>query len=131
MPIKNLVIKETSLAVHRHMSYEKLLAAWFLSDGWEVLIPILDHGKKTDLVIADDSNYYRIQVKCLDTADETIKVSNQWKNSKIDFVIYFSLKHNWGYIAKAFTECQKKLNSPDHIKFYSHPANFLRAFKKI
>lgn len=102
MPIKNSQLKETTLAVHRHMSYEQLLAAWLLSDGWEVLIPILDHGKKTDLVIADDSNFYRIQVKCLDTADDSITVFNQWKDKKIDFVIYFSLKHDWGYIARAF-----------------------------
>lgn len=131
MPVKNYPINKNALAVHRHMSYEQLVAAWLLSDGWEVLIPMLDHGMKTDLVVADDNNFYRIQIKCLDTTDESTNVSNQWKGKKIDFVIYFSLKHDWGYIARAFNEGHKKLNSEDHIKFYPHPTNFLRAFKKI
>ena len=63
MPIKNCILKQTTLAAHKQLSYEQLAAAWYLSDGWEVLIPAIDHGKKTDLVIADDSNYYRIQIK--------------------------------------------------------------------
>ena len=63
MPIKNTPIKEQTLAAHKQLSFENLVAAWLLSDGWEVLIPAIDHGKKTDLVVADDSNYYRIQVK--------------------------------------------------------------------
>lgn len=131
MPIRNNPINESSLAVHKHISREHQVATWLMSDGWEVLIPMLDHGTKTDLVVADDNHFYRIQIKCLDTADETIKVFNQWKNNKIDFVIYFSLKHHWGYIARAFTQNRKRLNSPDHIKFIQHPRNFLEAFKKI
>lgn len=131
MPIKNAPIKETTLAFHKQMSYEQLVAAWLLSDGWEVLIPMLDHGKKTDLVIADESNYYRIQVKSLESGDESIKVENKWNNAKIDFVIYFSRTGNWGYITPAFTEVHKPLNSSNHIRFYPHQNNFLKAFKKI
>jgi Holliday junction resolvase-like predicted endonuclease len=131
MPIRNHTIKDTTLAAHKHISREHQVATWLMSDGWEVLQPMLDHGMKTDLVIADDNHFYRIQIKCVDTADETIKVSNQWKNKRIDFVIYFSLKHHWGYIARAFTQNKKRLNSPDHIKFFQDSKNFLNAFKRI
>ncbi len=63
MPVKNTIFKETTLAAHKQLSYENLVTAWLMSDGWEILIPAIDHGKKTDLVVADDSNFYRIQVK--------------------------------------------------------------------
>ena len=61
-----------------------------MSDGWEVLIPAIDHGKKTDLVIADDKNYYRIQVKSIYSNDESTLVDNKWKGVVIDYVVYFS-----------------------------------------
>jgi hypothetical protein len=67
MPVKNSVLKQTTLAAHKQLSYEQLLSAWLLSDGWEVLIPVIDHGKKTDLVVADDESFYRIQVKSIQT----------------------------------------------------------------
>jgi len=31
-----------------------LLSAWLTGFGWEALIPLVDHGRRTDLVIADD-----------------------------------------------------------------------------
>lgn len=68
MPVKNAVLKQTTLAAHKQLSYEQLLSAWLLSDGWEVLIPVIDHGKKTDLVVADDDSFYRIQVPGQPTA---------------------------------------------------------------
>ena len=49
MPIKNSQLKNTTLAAHQQLSFENLAAAWLLGDGWEVLIPAIDHGKKTDL----------------------------------------------------------------------------------
>lgn len=131
MPVKNSNIKEQTLAVHKQLSYENLVAAWLLGDGWEVLIPAIDHGKKTDLVVADDTNYYRIQVKTLESSVESIKVENKWKGAKIDYVIYFSRTAEWGYIAPAFEESSKLLNSVGHIRFHAHPNNFLKAFKKI
>ena len=131
MPIRNAAIKETTLAAHRQLSYENLLAAWLLGDGWEVLIPAIDHGKKTDLVVADDTNYYRIQVKSIQSSNDEITVKNQWIGAKIDYVVYFSIQGEWGYIAPAFPEESRPLKSADHIKFYKHPTNFLKAFKKI
>ena len=70
MPVKNSNIKQQTLAAHKQLSYENLVTAWLMGDGWEVLIPAIDHGKKTDLVVADDTNYYRIQVKTIESNDE-------------------------------------------------------------
>lgn len=131
MPIKNCVLKQTTLAAHKQLSYEQLAAAWLSSDGWEVLIPAIDHGKKTDLVISDGPNYYRIQIKSIDTKDESITVENKWLGSKIDYVIYFCRSADWGYIAPAFSQRFKKLNAPAHIRFHAHPKQFIKAFAKI
>jgi hypothetical protein len=131
MPIKNSNIKKETLAAHKQLSYENLVTAWLTGDGWEVLIPAIDHGKKTDLVIADETNFYRIQVKTVESSDDSITVENRWEDAKIDYVIYFSRTAEWGYIAPAFSEKRKRLNSPDHIRFHNHPVNFLKAFKKI
>ncbi len=131
MPVKNSQIKKQTLAAHKQLSYENLAAAWLMSDGWEVLIPAIDHGKKTDLVIADDHDYYRIQVKSIESNDESIKVENKWNGVKIDYVIYFSRLGDWGYITLPFKERKKRLNSSGHIRFHAHPTNFLKAFMKI
>ena len=131
MPIKNSNLKPQTLAAHKQLSYENLVAAWLMGDGWEVLIPAIDHGKKTDLVAADDTNFYRIQVKSIGSGDESVKVENQWKGAKIDYVIYFSRVGEWGYIMPAFQENSKRLNAAGHVRFYQHPTNFLKAFKKI
>jgi PD-(D/E)XK endonuclease len=131
MPTKNSNLKQQTLAAHKQLSYENLVAAWLMGDGWEVLIPAIDHGKKTDLVAADDTNFYRIQVKSIGSDNESVKVENQWKGVKIDYVIYFSRVGEWGYIMPAFQENSKRLNAAGHIRFHAHPTNFLKAFKKI
>jgi hypothetical protein len=131
MPVINAHINECALAAYRNISFENLVAAWLMSDGWEVLIPAIDHGKKTDLVIADGGSYYRIQVKSIESSDETVMVENKWKGSNIDYVIYFSRSGEWGYIAPAFQQCRKHLNSSNHIRFHNNQKNFLKAFKKI
>lgn len=131
MPVKNAALKEKTLAAHKQLSYENLVTAWLMSDGWDVLIPAIDHGRKTDLVVADDTNFYRIQVKSIETNDESIIVENKWKGAKIDYVIYFSRVGEWGYITPPFSENRKRLNSSGHIRFHSHPKHFLKAFMKI
>jgi hypothetical protein len=82
-------------------------------------------------VIADDTNYYRIQVKSIESDNESIKVENRWKGAKIDYVVFFSRAGDWGYIMPAFQESFKRLNADGHIRFHAHPKNFLKAFKKI
>lgn len=131
MPVKNSAIKQQTLAAHEQLSYESLVASWLMSDGWEVLIPAIDHGKKTDLVIADDTKYYRIQVKSIESNNTSIRVENRWKGAKIDYVIFFSRAGDWGYILPAFQESSKRLNSEGHIRFHVHRKNFLKAFEKI
>lgn len=131
MPIKNANRTTPAQLHYKHVSYETLAASWLTNDGWEVLMPLIDHDKKTDLVIADDSNYYRIQVKSINSNDENFVVENKWGDKKIDYVIYFSMFGNWGYITRPFRECGRKLNAPDHIRFHQHPVNFIKAFDKI
>ena len=103
MPVKNSKQKETTLAAHKQLSYENLAAAWFMADGWEVLIPAIDHGRKTDLVVSDGTNFYRIQVKTVNSDDESYRVANKWRGVEIDYVIYFSRAAEWGYIMPAFS----------------------------
>ncbi len=131
MPEMNAIPPLPTKKHFKSISYETLAASWFTSIGWEVLLPIIDHGKKTDLVVADDSNYYRIQIKSVETDDEKTFVHNSWGDVAIDFIIYFSKKGDWGYMVRPFSECRKKLNSPEHIRFHQHPKNFLKAFNKI
>ncbi len=41
MPVKNAVLKETTLTAYNQLSYESIVAAWLLGDGWEVLVPAI------------------------------------------------------------------------------------------
>lgn len=131
MPIRNACLKEATLAAHNQISYEQLLSAWLLSDGWEVLVPVFDHGKKTDLVISDDEKYYRIQVKTVESADASVVVENKWDGANIDYIVYFSRSAEWGYILPAFPEKRRALDAPGHVRFHQHPKNFLKMFKKV
>lgn len=78
------------------MKIGNFLAAWLLGDGWDVLIPAIDHGEKTALVVDDDSRYYRIQVKGLQSDSEDAVVENKWRSAKIDYVAYFQLPASGG-----------------------------------
>jgi len=131
VPIKNANRTLPALNHYKHISYETLAASWFTEDGWEVFMPMVDYGKKTDLLVADDTNFYRIQVKAINSIDEDIYVENKWKGEDIDYVLFFSMQGNWGYIAKPFQTNRAKLNSKEHIRFYQHLTNFTKAFKKI
>lgn len=131
MPIKsNLIPKETKQYCE-NVSYEHQVASWLLKDGWEVYIPHVDHGAKTDVLISDGEYYYRIQVKSVDNHDENTVVKPMWeKRDNIDFVIYFSKKGQWGYIAPQFHK-PRKLNHPEHLRFHQNSTNFLKAFAKV
>ena len=75
--------------------------------------------------------YYRIQVKSIHTCNESVQVDNKWQGANIDYVVYFSIPREWGYIAPAFREPRKRLDAPGHIRFHKHPTSFLKAFGKI
>jgi len=131
MPIKNQAPKDTAVKHYENISYESLTASWLLNDGWEVYHPMIDHGMKTDLLIADGQTYYRIQIKTLASSDENALVVNKWGDANIDFVIYFSKKGNWGYITKPFKQRTKPLKSKGHIRFHKAQQPFARAFELI
>jgi hypothetical protein len=131
MPILNATLKPTTLAAHYQLSFEQQVAAWLSSAGWEVLVPTVDHGRKTDLVIADDSTYYRIQVKTVHTTDPKIRVDNKWGAARLDYVIYFSTLADWGYITPAFPESLRLLNATGHVRFHAQRTNFLKAFARV
>ena len=108
MPVLSADIKETTLAAHKQLSHEPLLGAWLSGAGWEVLVPMVDHGKKTDLVICDVGRYHRIQVKSVGTRDESTRVYNKWQGALVDYVIYCKrqIKH---------TAASRRSNGEDHF----------------
>ena len=131
MPIKNSNPQNESLKHYKSLSYETLAASWLLNDGWDVFLPMIDHGLKTDFVISDGDDFYRIQVKSLESYDENVFVENKWGDAKIDYVIYFSRGGNWGYITPPFRQRRKRLNAKGHVRFHQHPKNFTKAFQSI
>jgi N-acetylglutamate synthase/N-acetylornithine aminotransferase len=99
--------------------------------GWQVFIPILDSGHATDLLISDGLSYYRIQIKTIEAQDESHMIANKWKGSKIDYVVVFAKKSNWGYICPAFQSSKKRMNHVDHKRFTQNRKSFLAAFHTI
>lgn len=69
---------QTLLPHYKQVSFETLAASWFTFDGWEVFAPIIDHDMKTDLLVSDGNNFYRIQVKTIESHDESHVVENKW-----------------------------------------------------
>jgi len=130
MPIKNAHRTAPAYQHYKQISYENLAASWFTADGWEVFMPVTDHDRKTDLVVADDNHYYRIQVKSLESGDDNVFIENKWREANIDYVIYFSRSSNWGYITPAFSEARRRLNSAGHLRFHQHQKPFAKAFNK-
>lgn len=100
MPILNAHLKPATLAAHRQLSVQQQVASWLSSVGWEVLIPTVDHGRKTDLVAADDGAYYRIKVKSVHAAHPQIRVENKWAVAHLNYVIDFSTLADWGYVTQ-------------------------------
>jgi hypothetical protein len=78
MPVKNSCPKSQSLQHYKNISYETLAASWLLNDGWDVFMPMIDHGLKTDFVISDGDTFYRIQVKSIVSDYESTVVENKW-----------------------------------------------------
>ncbi|QUN04795.1 hypothetical protein KDN34_11095 [Shewanella yunxiaonensis] len=130
MPIKQTPTKPETAKFFKSISYETLAASWFQMDGWEVFLPMTDHGSKTDLVISDGTHFYRIQVKSLDTHDDNIVVESQWEGVDIDYVLFFSRLDNWGYITPPFRG-KTRLNSDGHIRFHQHHKNFNMMFARV
>ena len=128
MPVRKTVTKAQTHQAMKNASYESRLVSWLMQDGWQIFTPILDHGHKTDILISDGPNYHRIQVKTVEVKSQTHVVENKWNDSHVDIVVYFARNSNWGYIAPAFSEKQRKLNADGHMRFEKNKNSFLKAF---
>jgi len=126
-------IKDGTLLHSINISYELLAASWFMQEGWEVFLPLIDHGQKTDLMISDSQRHYRIQVKTISSSVDDIE--NRWKGIRIDYVVVFVRNHGEGgefsgYVMPAFQEGTRKLGHDEHFAFNSK-SQFLKAFRKL
>ncbi len=128
MPIRTTPTKPQTHQALRNTSFEIIVVSWLMQDGWQVFLPILDHGHKTDILISDGPKYHRIQVKTVEASGEEHEVRNQWQGSNVDWVIFFARNSNWGVITPAFDEDRRALNHDEHIKFEQNKKDFLRAF---
>jgi len=127
-------LTETKVGTHqalKNSSFESLVVAWLMQDGWQVFTPVLDNGHQTDILISDGPNYFRVQVKTLEASGEDHEIENRWKESNVDVVVAFARNADWGYVMPAFTQNRKKLNSAGHQKFRQSKKEFLRAFHKV
>lgn len=115
----------------KNVSYESMVVSWLMQDGWQVFLPILDHGHQTDILISDGPNYYRIQVKTFVSSGKDHVVHNAWEGSNVDLVIFLARNGNWGVIAPAFSETKRKLHCEGHRKFERNRKSFLREFHQI
>lgn len=71
-------------------AYESRVVSWLMQDGWQVFLPVLDHGHQTDILISDGPNFYRIQIKTVEAGSDSHIIYNKWKDSHVDLVIYFA-----------------------------------------
>ena len=115
----------------KNTAFESMAVSWLMQDGWQVFLPMLDHGHKTDILISDGPNYHRIQIKTLEATGEKHVVQNLWKDSYCNVVVFFARNSNWGYITPAFKEDERPLNYDGHQRFEQTKNEFLKAFHKL
>lgn len=130
MPKRTTQTNPGTHKVMKNTAFESMVVSWLMQDGWQVFLPMLDHGHKTDILISDGPHYHRIQIKTVEVAEKSM-VKNLWKDSHCNVVIYFARNSNWGYVAPAFEVNQRKLNHESHQRFTQSKKEFLKAFHKI
>ena len=133
MPKRTTATSPGARKVMKNTAFESTVASWLMWDGWQVFLPMLDHGHKTDILISDGPNYYRVQIKTVDDGlGEDQVVENRWAGSHCDVVVYFARGSTWAYVAPAFEEKKRRLNHETHIRFSKSSKNeFLKAFHKL
>ncbi len=131
MPRRLTQTKPDTHQAMKNTSYESRVVSWLMQDGWQVFLPVLDHGHQTDILISDGPNYFRVQVKTIGAKGEEHYIRNQWANSNVDCVVFFARNSNWGYITPAFEEEKRPLNHASHRKFEQSKKDFLKAFHLI
>lgn len=130
MPRRLTKTKTETHQALKNSSFESIVVSWLMQDGWQVFLPVLDHGHQTDILISDGPNYFRVQVKTVAASGDDHEVHNQWKDSNIDCVVFFARNSNWGYISPAFKEEKRPLNHAAHQRFEQCKIDFLKAFHK-
>ena len=83
MPIRQTQTLQGTHKTLKNTSFESIVISWLMQDGWQVFTPMLDHGHRTDILISDGPNYFRIQVKTVEASGEDHKVDNRWKDSNV------------------------------------------------
>ena len=131
MPKRSTPHKAGQKQFHQNASYEVLVSAWFVQADWQVFTPLFDHGHQTDLLVSDGPNYYRIQVKTLESGADDIELENRWENSDVNYVVVFARNSNWGVVFPAFAEKKRKLKDLDGEKFERKRTAFMKAFHKL
>ena len=131
MPRRMTKTKDGTHQAMKNTSYESKVVGWLMQDGWQVFLPILDHGHQTDILISDGPNFYRVQVKTVEAIGDSHVVNNAWRDSNVDVVVFFARNSNWGVIAPAFEEAKRPLNHEEHRKFMQGKKEFLREFHLI
>lgn len=131
MPKRLTQTKPGAHKVMKNMAFESTVVSWLMHDGWQVFLPILDHGHKTDILISDGPNYHRVQIKTVEAMSEDQVVRNMWGDSNCDVVVFFARNSNWGYVTPAFKEPERPLNHESHQRFEQNKNAFLKAFHKV
>jgi hypothetical protein len=115
----------------KNTAYESMLVSWLMYDGWQVFLPILDHGHQTDMVISDGPQFFRIQVKTVEAKGEDHWLQNSWKDSDVDIIVVFVRNSNWGVVGPAFSTKRQRLNHEDNHRFQIDRKDFLKEFHKL
>lgn len=131
MPKRTTQTKPGTHKVMKHTAFESMVVSWLMQDGWQVFLPMLDHGHKTDILISDGPNYHRIQIKTVEATGEKHLMKNMWRDSDCDVVVFFARNSTWGYVAPAFKEEERALNHDGHQRFEQSKKEFLKAFHKL
>lgn len=131
MPRRLTHTKPGTHNILKNTSFEIMVVSWLMQDGWQVFVPMLDNGHKTDILISDGPNYFRIQIKTVEAKGDSHIVQNQWADSNVNIVVFFARNSNWGVIAPAFSEKERPLNHASHRKFTQTKREFLREFHQI
>lgn len=130
MPTRRTKTKTETHQVMKNVSFESQVVSWLMQDGWQVFLPILDHGHKTDILISDGPNYYRVQVKTIEKSEDA-EIINTWNDNNVNCVIWFARNSNWGYVTPGFSEDKRKLNHESHKRFEMNKNDFLKAFHTV
>ena len=133
MPRRLTQTPEKTHLTMRNIAFESQVVTWLLHDGWQVFTPVLDKWHKTDILISDGQQYFRIQIKTISATKgkKNIDIENVWKDAPIHYVIYFAREGEWGYIVPAFSEEKRPLEHAEHKFFELKRKEFLTAFHTI